>query len=346
MFTASLLLLCASVCPPVLDGSPPEVGKVAPPHGVERWEGFDEEATERVARGGEPPKKGKLLTELHGQVVFLFAVRGAPDPEALRLVLDFLRANADREVSGLGLVAHEDLVGTLRSRGFSSPLGILDEAGSPYLPVVGPAALTVIGRSGEVVWTGDPAKGEKDLLAACHDALMNWPALALEGDLDEALDDAVAAYFAGDWAKARKLAKKVAARAEDPELAEDVTYLTARLDELEFALLEDVRGTTGAWKQLRLLRLHRALARGFPSSRALEECANLLENRRKTLGAGSLLDDQNWIELEPDRPVLFPLRKDAAGKRFAKKIGKLIRNANDTELTRLVRDMLATFEAL
>ena len=118
------------------------------------------------------------------------------------------------------------------------------------------------------------------------------------------------------------------------------------LVELEFALLENVRGVRGSSDNLRLLRLHRALVRGFPKSRALEECSGRIEERRRKLGAGSFLDATTWIELEEKRPVLFPRRKDAAGKRFAGKIAKLIRNVDDTQLTRLIRGMLAEFESL
>jgi len=119
-----------------------------------------------------------------------------------------------------------------------------------------------------------PGSFLKDLRAASHAALLSWPALALDRNLDSKLEKAVAAYFGGDWAKTRKLVEKIAK------------------------------------------------------------------------GAGSFLDARTWIELEEKRPVLFPRRKDAAGKRFASKIGKLVRNADDTQLTRLIRGMLAELERL
>ena len=61
-------------------------------------------------------------------------------------------------------------------------------------------------------------------------------------------------------------------------------------------------------------------------------------------GPGTLLDAQTWAELQDDRPVLFPARKSAAGKKFAGKIAALTRNSNDTGLTRRVKQMLAEYE--
>ena len=75
-----------------------------------------------------------------------------------------------------------------------------------------------------------------------------------------------------------------------------------------------------------------------------DEIGEIVKQNRKGLASGYFLDALTWLELQEQRPVLFPARVDSAGKRFAKRIAKLARNSNDTDVTRIVRGMLAEFE--
>ena len=350
----SLLLLATGLAAPLLpavdeESGPPIAGEVAPPHAIERWGDVDPGANVRPSRSDPLSPEDKTLAERHGEIVLLYAKGGEREQEATELVVDLLLANADRGITAFALVASGDPrpIEDLRSDRFELPIGVVEAGGSPYLPGAGEAAplLTVVGRSGQIVWRGNPREDEKELLAALHPALLAWPGLALEGGLDPALAKAVEAYFAGEWAKARKLAEKVEKGAKTEAVAQSAAAFRRRIDELESALLEEVRGTRGMFEDLKLLRLHRGLARGFPKSRACEEIETIIEGRSRTLlGGSAFFDAQKWIEMEEKRPVLFPRRKDAAGKKFAGKLGRLVKNTNDTTLTRTIKGMLTEFE--
>lgn len=338
------LLLLFSLLAPAPDLETP---RVAPPHGVERWfgQGEGEETIERTGRPGEDRIVARTLEGLLGRVVLVVGVRGEPDEAAVALVRDLLAANADRQVSAVGLVPGDDEARALRALGFEERIGFPGEAANPYLPEGEDFRLSVIGRSGEIVWEGRPGKKLDDLLEACANALYAWPALPLERDLDPALDEAVTDYFGGRWERARKTAQRLVDKAPSEGVHEDATYLLDRLLELEHALLDQAAEEHPAWRAVHLMRLQRALTAGLPGSDALVECERQVENARKALGAGAFFEAGEWAELEADRPVLFPLRKDAAGKRFAKKIRKLIRGSFDTTISRRVKEMLEVFDA-
>jgi hypothetical protein len=323
---------------PLLTVAPPDLtlGRLAPPHGVEAWQGT--ESTDGVVRrsSSRADPQGRSLSDLAGQVVLLYWVES--DRERLSLVSDLLRCNTDRRLTVLGLASPADAAMArelLSDHGLQHPIGLVERDGTPY----GGQPMAVVGRTGELLWSGDPGREESSLLKVLTAALDRWPAPRVERVLGPQLDKALASYYAGDWAKAYKSTGK--ARSKAPE---EAGYLLELLDEHERELLGRIPALAGSLRHGELALLDRALQRGWPKSAAALACRQQAKDAIKQLGASTYLDAEVWAGLQDLRPVLFPARKDSAGKRFAKKLGALARNSNVTDLTRRVKAMLAEFE--
>jgi hypothetical protein len=274
-----------------------------------------------------------------------------PDRELAALLADLLLAGEDRELVAISISdadAGDGAREALRDLHLEHPVGLSEPGATPYFAPerTGLPFVHVVGRSGEVVWAGNPVRSEKLFLEALAGALAVWPAAPLERELAEPLWVAVALYHGGEWDVARKSAERAAKRAKDPDLAEDANYLVKVIDDFERDLLGVVSDNTGMRHQLRLARLYLALERGLPRSSAFGVAEELVKEYRKSMTAAVFADALKWAELEAERPVLFPTRRDSAGKRFAKKIAGFVRNQNDTPLTRTVSGMLTHFESL
>ncbi len=327
---------------PLLAPTELEVARPAPEHEVETWQesrSAEEGSREvRIVRRSSktPSPDGGTLAELAGQVVLLYWVD--EDRERLQLVADLLRCNTDRDLTAIGLAAPDDgdsarnLVG---DHDLTHPIGLITPEETPY----GGVTLAVVGRAGGLAWSGDPLADEKEFLGALSEALDTWPAPRLEHDFDEQLGDALEHYYAGRWARARKAAKKAARKSP-----EGAAYLLGRLEEHERELSAHIPTLTGPRHHLELALLTRALERGLPRGELEKACEEQIAEAKKTLSGISLVDGLTWAELQGSRPALFPARRDAAGRRFAKKLAPLTRTAHDTEVTRLVRAMLEEFE--
>lgn len=296
--------------------------------------------------------QGGTLADLHGSVVLLHAFdAGTPDPEMAALLVDLLLAGADRGLVAISLAdleAGEDARETMRDLHIEHPIGLAEPGATPYFAPerTGLPFVHVVGRSGELIWAGNPVRSEKDFLQSLAGALAVWPAEPLGRDLAEPLWEAMALYHGGEWDDARKSAARIAKRAKEPELEEDARHLVSVIDGFERDLFSVVHANTGMHHQLRLARLYLALERGLPRSRAFDAAEELVKEKRKGMTASGFADALKWAELEADRPVLFPTRSNSAGKRFAKKIKGFVRNQNDTLLTRTVNGMLVHFESL
>ena len=133
--------------------------------------------------------------------------------------------------------------------GITWPVATTDllASASPYVDVEanGLAHAFVIGRSGELVWRGDPLEEEKAFLAAVRTALLRTKLARLERAVDEELGKALDLYYPGLLNKATAAAERVesaAGRAKDRALAEDAEpRAVACIQESELDLLRTMR---------------------------------------------------------------------------------------------------------
>jgi hypothetical protein len=187
----------------------------------------------------------------------------------------------------------------------------------------------VIGRSGGVVWKGDPSRDTDEFQEAVSAALSAPRARALPETSDEELSEAVAEYVLGDFAKARKLAEKVAGKfgkkkGEDAErIAAEASALLALVD----GTLEDLAASLDAAFEVRDPEAFETAARALRAAFPKSDAAGAIDGRltEDPDFAGSVEAWSAWIELRDARPPAFPLRREKPEAKYAKALEKFLK---------------------
>ena len=319
----------------------PEVGRIAPPIGELGWMQLDE--------GG--PRGETNLMQLRGKVVIvadygyycdscvrvgvptLNAMRASNDPKDLALI---------HLTAAVGDDTNESILAEGRKLGLVGPLAVTDVegAGTPYLDMGRNGNLTfatVIGRHGGIVWRGDPSRKREDYVAAVSAALHAVPCAPLPAHdaLGEAIAPALSDYILGDFQKAeataqaqlKKLGNKSGAEADkakaDAQALIDLVEATRRplMDELERS-----GGVQHAERFQRvLIDVRRAFPKGAENNRAGElEMVVTIQNDQ----GPNCRKWGEWYALAAARPATFPAEKDAAGTKYARELGKYVKQAD------------------
>jgi hypothetical protein len=337
------MLLATLVCALAAQDTGPEVGHLAPPHAIELWVRNREAGGTRVVDGVDVgPLAPAELADWLGSVVIVHAVFSWDTRQnGLPIVRDAFKANRHRRLKAISLSAGTVSTDSLEARrekyGVEHLLAVTDvEGGSPYfVPGAGGFARAwVIDPTGSIVWKGDPVGDEREFLKALREALERYPAVPLERDASEAVLPAQALYCAGQWAEARKAAEKIERklRGKDPDTADEALRTVERVDEQRAALSGELNAlrqpfTDGGRGALRLLR---AIERGFPKSDLAKRAEERLAALNNELVVPAILDDaRRWVELEEDRPVLFPERKDKSGDHHARELERLLKRLTE-----------------
>lgn len=347
----------------------PVVGQPAPEPGLSDW--IDEEAKapdqakriESTSVGGMLPnsRKAKTLAELadHVVIVHTFAWDDAAATEhALPLIRDLLAANSDRRLAAIGIASAVDRQ-TARTRAkalqLEHPIAMQDFAqpGSSYVDLsVHPACYAfVVGRGGGLVWSGDPFKEEKGLLAAVKEALGVPELVRIAQPLGPELSKALGEYYAGRLSRALALAqdqRKQAEKSADAARLAEAKLLENTALEAQHTWLSKL-GEAAARKDATLyVALLGACQAGFARGEIAKDLERLEQEARKDgFFEMRLLDSKKYLAMQAERPVLFPARKDAAGDKFAKKLESFVRSTpNSTEETRTAQALADRYKFL
>lgn len=300
------------------------------------------------------------IAKLHGSVIVVhtFDSRDAEMmASGLRLLKEVADATTDRYVKLVALVASDDgesAKHALEHVGLETPLGAIAAERRYFDPTQhGPRAAFVIGRGGELMWKGDLLADTKGFCAALKTAVERHAAPALDHALAPELDAALADYWAGRFVKARDAAKKLAAKAAKTEgdaaklVAGDGTYLAGKVDEHERDLAQRCKQAAAAQTVETLVELETVLQLGFDKPLADAASEALKEIASKTIHFTRAKDARDWRDLERDRPLFFPARNDADGKKFARKIEAFLRaTPNSTPPTQRAKWLLDQFQQL
>ena len=323
----ALLGAAASIPFVVAEGSDdgPQPGQVAPEPGLRSW----------IRESGPP---GRTLADLRGRVVVLhsFAWNCSTCLKVgIPLAVDLFEANEDFGLTVLSVTTpakREETVRVLDEFGVRHPVALENPFNNenPYIDISkNPITyMFVIGRSGDLVWRGDPSRDLDECLDAVSRALQASPGRELDRPLQPDLAEAVAEYFAGDCRKARNRAEKLAGihsgrrKEESRRIAEDAEHLLERIDALGTRLFEDLKQALDAGDALGFVRARNEL-RECLGKEASEDSAPLFEKARadeEFATAVSLAEE--WLEIERSRPPLFPVRSTKECEKFAKRLAR------------------------
>ncbi|MEZ6015355.1 MAG: hypothetical protein R3F49_09600 [Planctomycetota bacterium] len=219
---------------------------------------------------------------------------------------------------------------------------------SPWCPDAAPRAI-VLGPTGEVIGAAYVRADRDEVLELLAVALNRYPAAPLEEDLGEPVREAQSKYFAGDWEAARKLANKLAKSLSrsNPEAAQAALRLAAKVDEHERALRAGIiDANREMYSSVKLAALVAATRRGFPRSAAASEAEAAAALQLKDMGRETAYRvAEEWVEILPSRPALFPDVADARGKKYAKALEALTKRANlSSDLTRHAQSLVLRYE--
>ncbi len=256
----------------------------------------------------------------------------ATSTERNALLADLANAASDRE---LMVIAWTSAADEAKSKELVKALGDKVWLGTPKADsVLGDLApeVCVIGPSGELVWCG-AAKDEKALLAAVGDALARPKARPLGAPLAAELVPVLADYWKGSWSKARaaadKLAKKPAEGDEALRVQADAKRVVVAIDELEHDLDDAARDAAAKSKTPELVEIESLLVAGLPGATQKRVTDQVKEISGKSMMGGSADDARKWLELATRRPLLFPVREDGGGERYAHDLEQFVkRSAN------------------
>jgi hypothetical protein len=340
----------------------PVVGQPAPEPALAQWLDAepDREGATRASsvnvRGMIPTsRRAHTLAELADHVVIVHTFSWSDEAAnrlALPLVRDLLAANSDRRIAGIGIadgLALEAARSAAKSAGLEHPIAIeeLSTSRCPYVDLAARAACSafVVGRGGGLLWQGNPATEQAAFLAAVERALALHPVLRLERALREALGKALGEYYAGRLSKAVALAqsaRKAAEKSEDPVLLADAERMESHARGTQLAWMRELGEIAVRKDALAYVLLGRACQAAFARGEVqtdLEELERAMHKDR--FFETRVLEVQKYVALQDERPPFFPVRRDAAGDRFAARLEGFLRstsNANDE--TRTARDLV------
>lgn len=297
------------------------------------------------------------LNELHGRVVVVHTF-DSHDPEmiasGLLTLRDLSKAAADRRFMVVSLCDPSDVDGARRAFEYAemeNPLGHLKGASAGRYfdrEKLGSRAAFVVGRSGELVWQGDLVRDHKGFCAAVDVALARFEAPRIERTVDVALEAALAEYWSGRFEKARALLKKFNKPNKDAStVAADAEHVLALIDAHERDLVARARQAGAAQAIEKLVELDLVLQAGFDRPSKIVAQEELKRIDATTLMAGRTVDARKWSELAAERPLFFPTRNDAEGKKFAKALESFVRSTpNSTPPTQKAKKLLDQFRRL
>ncbi len=363
MITAlPVLALASALCSPASTAIQATGDTVAPAFEGIEWVGLSESMTDEFKRvtdsssfNGQPKRPREAsLDAWSGRAVLVLQLPNPFDQgEAVALAELIGRANRDRGLLVAVLLPDhepEEAVADKDHPRVSDDVyvGFASEE-SPWRPGGGVHAV-VLGPSSEQVGSVELPAGEDELIDLLHVALNRFPAPRLEADLPEPLRAAQAQYFGGDWSRARKSAQKVAKKAakKDAELAQIARDFVQALDAFELDLkIQIVNADAGNLALERLATVAAAAESGFPKGTAAKTGKEITARQKKQMGrAMAFAAADDYVEILPERPVLFPERASSRGKKYAKKL-KAMTNRTATfegDVTRKARAILARYE--
>jgi len=255
-------------------------------------------------------------------------------------VVDAQNANKDRGLVTISLqgqnqrddVADDHWLGVGQEMGMHHDLGETSYFGewSPYFNLNSNSSTTygfLIGRSGVLRWRGDLGSDQEEFLEELERALAVPEVPALPATVAPELARALQGYLTGDLGRARKEAGKVRdklAKSRKPEslaTSEQAASIAESLESYEQELFASVGSAQAAGDAEGLAKALSALELSFPKGVHAKELKALEKELASTPGIGEgLAEWRCWMELESERPVLFPARRDKASKRFAKRL--------------------------
>lgn len=259
-------------------------------------------------------------------------------------VVDAQNANRDQGLVTISLqgqnqrddVADDHWLGIGQEMGMEHDLGEASYFGewSPYFNLNANSSTTygfIIGRSGVLRWRGDLGSDQEEFLEELERALAVPEVPALPATVSPQLGKALQGFMTGDLARARKEAGKVrdklakSRKAESLAASEQAASIAASLESYEEELFVRVGSMRAAGDAEGLAKALSALKRSFPKGVHAKELKTLEKELGSTPELGEALADwRSWMELESERPVLFPARRDKASKRFAKRLASFL----------------------
>ncbi len=314
------------------------------------------------------------LESLHGEVVLIHTMGVESEvcrTEALPLMRDLLRANEGRGLTVITFLLGEEelelveedegageedegsgdededaddptpedeLAEIAKRPGVEHPLAFTTPEQSPYFQpqMNGITYVTMIGRSGEVAWAGNPVEDQKQFLATLRQELVDGTAPALSINSSAALDDVLDDYYEGRWASARRKAEKRVkqlAKAEgqaELDEREDLQRIIQSVTDAERDHLADLSTALGDRKSYRFYWERNILLRAFPKGETAKAVEEMSKRPDRNNFAGSFIDAERYFEFAQERPVLFPVRKSRDGDKFARKLEKFLRKTNNS----------------
>lgn len=350
--------------PDAADAAPtwkPVVGQPAPEVACATWitepgaKGVTTTTTVTNVGGVPVSRRARTLAELADHVVivhtFAWDDRAARDV-ALPLVRDLLSANGDRKLTAIGIgsaIEVADARSSAKSLQLEHPIALekLNESRSPYVDLRAHAACWafVVGRGGGLEWQGNPAQDEKGFLNAVREALDRHPVGRLDRRLHERLGKALAEYYDGKLSRAIASAqdeRKAAEKSNDRTLSEDAQVLERAARETQLAWLREVGDAATRHDATAYVALVQACKVGLARGDVQKDLDRLEKDVHKDgLFEMRLLESQKYLDMLADRPVTFPVRKDAAGDKFAQRLEAFLRATNNsTDETRTARSLV------
>ena len=278
-------------------------------------------------------------------------------------VVGLYRANHDVGLEAISLTGSwgEDddakLMAEAHALGIEHPIGMVDYHGtwSPYLDV-NEHPLThvyVITRSGGILWAGDPSSDLEEFLDAVDRALDAPRAEPLPETLHAELAAAIEEYVSGEMEKSWKHAVAVRDKhsrrtaAESAAIAADASALVGLIETTRRTLADASSAALAARDYESLLLADGALALSFPKSDEARDAHARVEGVRADPTLEPVLSGwEEWLELQAERPPLFPAVEGPAQKKFARAVQRFLDSrAEESPGVATARAWLERFEA-
>jgi len=272
------------------------------------------------------------LAQHHKKVVVVHVIDWAEpstSTDLIELVRGVVKANEDRDLEAIGIMAAGERSETrAKDAGIDWPVALtqLHKSASPYLNPRKQARVFLIGRSGQLVWRGNPASDRAGFLKALTGAVNQLGAERIERDLGPDFDVALQHYYAEAMTKALAQAKRLKSSAkDDPRQAADAEHLTSWAKATELQWLRAMRAAAKRRRDFDdYVRNIDALVAAFPRTSGKEAKAHEKATSRKSNYGQRLKDERKLLALQLVRPPLFPAVKNKSNDRFAKRLNKFL----------------------
>jgi len=223
--------------------------------------------------------------------------------------------------------------------GLAGPVGIADVEGvtSPYLDMGANGNLTfafVIGRHGGIVWKGDPSRKREEYVAAVASALHAVPCEPLPAadtfgpQIAPALREYVLGNFVKAEADAQALLKKLGKKAgeEHDRARTDANALLALVEATRRLLMDELERSGGERHAERFQRAVSHVRRAFPKGPEADRVSSLeMYVTIQNDGGPACRKWAEWYALEAARHATFPAERDPACTKYARELGKYVK---------------------